>query len=131
MPYALVCAIIGDKETFEFDIQETETVGGLRNRIKAEKAQTLASVGARNLTLYKVDIAAADAYSEVMHAISQSATCAQVLRAIPQLQNTVEDTVKELTNPFHKLSTIFPSTPAENTIHILVQLPPCESPSLT
>ena len=129
MPYPLFCAIIGDKEAFPIIVLETESVGELKVRIKAEKAQTLAPVAASALTLYKVDIPVAEAYPEVMRAISQSATCAQVLRAI-QPQNTVEDTLK-LTNPFHELSTIYPSTPARYTIHILVQLPPGESPSLT
>ena len=135
MSYHLFCAIIGQKNAFPVDIKKTQTVDDLKDKIKAKKDPELASFAADSFTLYKVDIAVAETYHEVMRTISQSATCPQAIRTIPQLQNTVEDMVedthKELINPFHQLSTIFLSTPAKDTISIIVELPPGESLSLT
>ncbi len=56
MPYTLYCAIIGRNDLFPAVINETRTVGELKDEIKTKKARTLASIEADNLVLYNVDI---------------------------------------------------------------------------
>jgi hypothetical protein len=54
--YKPFCAIISKIPAFSVDIKKTQTVGGLKNRIKEEAAQAPASIDAFTFTLYKFDI---------------------------------------------------------------------------
>jgi hypothetical protein len=121
MSYLLFCAIIGRKTAFEIDIQETRTVSGLKDQIKAE-AETPGP--ARHLTLYQVDIdiSTDEACEQALQQIFQSTTCAQVVQALPP--NTAEPKQKELTNPAFELSKYFGNSDfSKEAIHILVKLP--------
>ena len=136
MPYTLYCAIIGrnDNDIFPIHINETQTVGELKHEIK-KKAETTGS--AHNLKLYKVDINISDDddddddetfnvstnYKQVMEKISQNTTYTQ------EIQDLSTKPKQVLTNPLRKLSAIFRKSPpcVDETIHILVELPPGES----
>ena len=130
--YQFFCAIIGKETPPVVGINKNLTVGDLKNEIKKMAPQALALIDAHDLTLYQVNIAAAEALTQVTEAISQSATCSEAMRAIPSqvirtIPRTVGDTHKKLTNPFQELSTLFPSRPAKRAIHILVELGQGES----
>ena len=92
-------------------------------------APALASYAAASLVLYKVDINISDdddddeTYKQVMEKISQNTTYTQ------EIQELSAKPKQELTNPSRKLSAIFRQSPPceDETIHILVELPPGES----
>ena len=128
MSYTLWCAIIGDKAAFGVDIKETQTVGELKDKIKAQAANTLASYTADSLTLYKVNIniLTDEAYLQAMQLIFQNTTCAQVVQAIPPI--TADSKQEELINPLSELSKYFGNSDFSGAaIRILVQLPQGES----
>ena len=113
MSYELFYAIIGDKNLFSADIDETWTVNTLKKCIKKEEAHKLASYDVDTLTLYKVniDISKTDIHDKVMQQIHQS---------------SIE--VGEKMIPAFKLSRYFKEQDVpEKTIHILVELPSGES----
>jgi hypothetical protein len=125
MSYLLSCAIIGGKASFEIDIQETRTVGALKNRIKAA-AETTGPV--YNLVLYQVDIDVPtdEAFEQAMQQISQSTTCAEAVQDLPP--NAANPMQKELINTSSKLSQHFRNTDfTKQAIHVLIKLPQGES----
>ena len=130
--YHFFCAIIGKGSPPIVEINKNLTVGDLKAEIKRLASRSLALIDAHDLTLYQVNIAAAEAPTQVTEAISHSATCSEAMRAIPSqvirtIRHTVGDTHKKLTNPFQELSNLFPSAPARRTLQILVELPQGES----
>ena len=74
MPNPLFCAIISEDTLLPIKFNGTQTVAELKDVIKAKAAQTLASVDAHTLTLYKVniDISNKETSSGVKKQISQS-----------------------------------------------------------
>ena len=116
MLYTVNCAILGNKNAFSVKIDSNEQVSELKEQIRAEEFQTLASFEASALELYKANIPVSDSdYDTLMESVSQ---------------NTVEDKEDQrLRNPFSKLSTAFGATGplVEETLHILVKRPRGES----
>jgi len=116
MKYTLYCAILGpgqddadaDADAFPVGIDGAQTVGQLKVEIKTQAAKSLGEIDAHTLKLYKVNInISGNAYEGVMGQISR---------------NELNDHSKQkLVNPSDKLSTIFSSTPADGSIHILVE----------
>jgi hypothetical protein len=113
MPYKLFCFIPGDKCEFPVDIDETQTVGDLKKKIKEEKALKLNAFDAAELTLYKVNVD-----------ISSQDTRRTILKAISN--NTYGfDPQKEELAPSWKISEYFEKD-SDKTIDVLVELPPGE-----
>ena len=113
MTYTLFCAIIGAKAPpFSVDIHGAQTVDALKKCIKVEAAQTLASIDAHLMTLYKVniDVSKTDLYYKAMQQIHQS---------------SIE--VGEMMVPLYVVSRYWEKSEPNSTIHILVKLPPGES----
>ena len=50
------CFLVGGAHVFPVDINRTETVGHLKDGIKAERQKELARIDADELTLYRVEI---------------------------------------------------------------------------
>jgi hypothetical protein len=112
MPYTIFCAITG-YEPFSVNIDETRTVGELKNSIKAKAAQILASVDALALTLYRIDVAATDNMKTTMEAVGRSA------------QNVSS---RDPLRPLLSLQAVYPPPgPPGMMVHIFVQLPSSES----
>ena len=130
MPYDLFCAIIGHgDEVLKVNIDKAETVTDLKICIKQAAAQMLASIDAHTLKLYKTSIDISETYMEVMQIISQSATWAEALPAIPTNSPNVAKKVERM-NGARQLSVIFTSDepiPGEEKLRIVVELPPGES----
>jgi hypothetical protein len=116
MSYELFCAIIGDKDGFPVKFDGTQTVGSLKDAIKAKAAQTLASVDAHALTLYKVNID-----------ISNKKISARVKEQI--CQSSIDFDREQKLDPVDDLSDYWGESdlPKKKTIHILVELPAGES----
>ena len=119
MRYSIFCTIIGEKSAFKLLIDDTWIVDELKDEIKKKAAQTLASIDAFKLTLYKVDIDMSMNYRQVIEIISQDKTYTQEIQGL--------STKRELDDPSEKLSVIFSPRPADRRISILVELPPGES----
>jgi hypothetical protein len=108
MRYEIFCIIPGGNPAFSVKIDETETVGHLKKEIKAQNGQTLATVDAVALTLYRIEV---DGSNEELY-IEEVKRLAQDLSILPKLQ--VVD----------KLAEVFASSaPNRQKIHILVKPP--------
>ena len=113
MPYCLTCFIPDGKGVFIVRIDETKTVGHLKDEIKKKQEPTFDGLDAHALTLYKtnVDLSDKSKYREIIDQISKS---------------SYVFTPKEFLNPAKRLDTFFGSPgpiKVERSVHILV-LPP-------
>ena len=106
MPYNLGCAIIGEKVLFPIKIDKNETVGELKNSIKAW-AETAGP--ARHLTLHQVNIN-----------VSNKETRANVMLQISQ--DSITTNGEEL-NPLSTISQYYKAVPRKNHVHVLIRLP--------
>ena len=118
MPNPLFCAIISENSLIPIKFNGTQTVGELKDVIKAKAAQTLALVDAHTLTLYKVNID-----------ISNKETSPGVMKQISQSSIKVD---RQELDPVDNLSEYWGESdlPKRKTIHILVQMPRGESSDL-
>ena len=107
-PYNFVCAILGQKGTFPVKIERDESVGYLKDAIKAMKDPELASFAANSLVLYQVDID-----------ISKPETRATVMLQISQSSINVNEEL----DPILLISECYQAAPSGKRIHVLVQLP--------
>jgi Crinkler effector protein N-terminal domain len=106
MPYTLFCIILRGTTLFPVTIDETRSVGELKEAIKKEKEPEFDAFDADALTLYRVKI---DGFNKQEFI--------KIVQHIPQDPNA------EL-NPISKLSQCFQDEDlAEPMIRILVQLP--------
>jgi hypothetical protein len=97
---SLYVYVIGVGNPFRVDIQRSKTVGHLKGAILSKKPNGLKGIDADQLDLYKVDILYADFERSVSEAHRE-----------------------ELADPFSTLSEIFPQTPRERAVSILVEVP--------
>ncbi|KAF9131526.1 hypothetical protein BGW39_001702 [Mortierella sp. 14UC] len=103
----LFCLVDGEatSNAFSVKIASTDTVGDLKNLIKAEKAPRFDDIVANNLTLW-----------HVAHPVIAAK------KHQPVLLNTI-DSSTEL-DPTDDIVDVFAETPPKKTIHIIVQRPP-------
>lgn len=99
--YRIFCLFVDEENPFSIFIKKSALVDDLKKRIKEERNDRLANIGANLLTLYQVEIA------DDEHA----------------LKNV---TLKELfaLRPTKKLEFYFPSTPKDEIVHIIIEPPP-------
>ena len=109
--YTIFCLLEGESVSFPVEIDETKSVGVLKDHIK-EKMSAV-HVEAHKLELYRIDVDASDEQK----AIKDVETLAQTLIPTDRL------------NPTQKLNKVFPSGAPDDQIHILVQVPEGESSS--
>jgi hypothetical protein len=102
--YTIFCLIIDKDDVFLVKIRPDATVYELKKEINAEK-KLVASEHASNLKLFKVNIEDDD----------------DLVEKAKQHLNT-QPPPKPL-RPTNKLSALFTEAPAEETVHILVQIP--------
>ncbi|KAG0247163.1 hypothetical protein BG011_001931, partial [Mortierella polycephala] len=104
----LFCLVDGEttSNAFPVKIASDDTVGGLKELIKAESAMKFKDVNANDLTLWRVSIPVSDDDDEILI-----------------LLNNVTDKDKKKLGPTTRLSKLFPESPDVNT-YILVQRPP-------
>ncbi|PVF96266.1 hypothetical protein CPB86DRAFT_661218, partial [Serendipita vermifera] len=101
--YTLICILEGEKLPFPIKIAKNEIVGMLKKAIKEENPEALASIDARTLVLYQIDVNDDDEmFGNVQKKISES----------PKALKTTKE-----------LSAMYTSAPAKETVHIFVQLP--------
>ena len=60
MPYNFLCTILSENATLRIEINGYRLLDDLKEEIRAERIETLASFGADDLTLYKVGISVPD-----------------------------------------------------------------------
>lgn len=98
--YKIICVIFEDNGPFLVEIRRDATVGELKDKIKAER-ESFASFDAKNLTMYLINLPDDD---KLVENVKQRLTIEPALRATDEL------------------NALFPETPTEDTVHILVQL---------
>ncbi|KAG8834581.1 hypothetical protein FRC17_008250 [Serendipita sp. 399] len=101
--YTVFCVIKGQNTTFSIEIAGNKTIDFLKKKIKEKNTGTLANIDARELTLFKVDLKDDEYLME-------------------DANKRMEEHPPAL-RPTKKLAQIFDGTPAEDTVHIVVQLP--------
>ena len=122
MQYKLFCVIPDGKPAFVVNIDETETVADLKDKIKEKKPLTLATVETEALELYRIN-AFGNNLQERRKALEDE------IRRIEDIRKASSDS--ELDN-LELLEVVFNNTPPPHkTIHILVVVPSGEpAPSL-
>ena len=113
MPSEVFCFIPGEDSSFPVKIDETESVGTLKEEIKAAKHPELEHVAANKLTLYKVEIE-----DELDYSFTEQGLVSH-LNQLYQDRNQ-NDGLRAR----RKLSEVFPPG---KSYYILVQVPPSES----
>jgi Crinkler effector protein N-terminal domain len=111
MPYTILCIITGETTPFSVTIDETQSVGELKDAIKKETEPELNAFDAHTLTLYRIDVNGSNNEST------------------RELQKISQDPSKnEELDPLDKLRDVFkPTGPTHQMIQILVQPPGGES----
>ncbi|KAG8801350.1 hypothetical protein FRC17_006671 [Serendipita sp. 399] len=99
--YKIFCIIEGQNSPFPIKIISSETVGDLKDKIKEKDPITLGNFPVHTLTLYLVNVLDDDDLKRN----------AELLKKPTALKST------------KRLSGLFPEGPAEDRVHILVQLP--------
>ncbi|KAG8810124.1 hypothetical protein FRC17_003081 [Serendipita sp. 399] len=107
--YKIFCIIEGQNSPFPIEIISSETVGDLKDKIKEKDPITLGNFPAHTLTLYLVNILDDDDLERN----------AELLEKPTALKST------------KRLSGLFPEGPAEDRVHVLVQLPSAGQISVT
>ena len=111
MLYTLLCLISDDDNIFPIEIDETELVGSLKLKIKKQNPQTLATIDARSLALYHINVKF-DGTGPRKH-LEEAQKIGQELGNRAPLE------------PWRKISRIGGGFP-EDMLHILVVIPPGE-----
>jgi len=107
MLYTIFCTLPGRGSAFCVDIEETWTVAYLKDTIKADLPNTLATVDSHVLSLYHINVDGSDDDRQVV--IKEVDRLAQDLSSLKRL------------NPINSLEDVFESSaPPLETIHILV-----------
>ena len=115
MLYTIWCIIIGNTTPFPVEIDETKSVGVLKDHIKKKAEPRLDAFAAHELTLYKIDVK----YDEATHE--------DVVASIYH-QSVMPKQDQKLGFPLRKVSAVFgPTGPGDHKIHILVENPAGES----
>lgn len=110
-PLSLFCYVLGDdpQQIFPVKIAPTETVGDLKDAIKAKKSNTLKDVDADTLKLWKVSIPVDSRFKERIETSAFAEEgCLQ---------------------PMSELSEIFPDSPLRKHVHIVIKPPADPHPS--
>ena len=115
MPYKIFCMIISDDSTIPVNINETETVGDLKEVIKEKKKPELDTCAADALTLFRVGIEIAKS--------GDKRTRIEELKRLSRNLNEDEALDEEA-----QISTILGKNPLEKD-YILVRLPEGHSTS--
>ncbi|KAF9163681.1 hypothetical protein DFQ26_002274, partial [Actinomortierella ambigua] len=105
----LFCIVDGasTSRAFPVKISPDDSIGDLKNLIKAKIPDTLNGVDAKDLTLWHVSNPASEDNDEISI----------------RIDNVISDHKKKL-NPLTRLTEVFPEELPEETIHIIVQRPP-------
>ena len=112
MAYTLSCMILGEKIPFSVKINETQLVDELKKGIKNENGNRFKGLDARDLMLYKLNVAKSDKdYRKIREAIAQG---------LFELKETDE------LEPTDVISECF-ADPKSNAIHIVVVAPQSKS----
>ena len=108
--YKIFCIVEGDENAFSVDIEETVTVADLKEETVKKNSELAKVYPLHKLKLYKINV---------------NASTRQKL--IEEVESLKLDASKELVER-HKLSALCaPSGPSDETVHILVRIPPGES----
>ena len=109
------CLLLGDntKKTFPVEVTIDKTVGGLRKLIKDENTRSFTGIDAKDLTLWKVDIP--DEINEKTQLLNTKN---------PSEINIKEDLEGMELSSTKKLNQYYAQIPADEHIHIIVQMPP-------
>ena len=111
MAYTLNCMILGEKTLFPVKINETQLVDELKDKIKEKNGNRFKGLNARDLTLYKLNVAKSDKdYRKIREAIAQGLF---ELKETDQLEPT--DVISRCF--------IDPDRPKDQAIHIVVVEP--------
>ena len=111
MTYTLTCMILGEKTLFPVKINETQLVDELKDKIKEKNGNRFKGLNARDLTLYKLNVAKSDKdYRKIREAIAQG---------LFELKETGD------LEPTDVISGCFidPDRPKDQAIHIVVVEP--------
>jgi hypothetical protein len=110
--YTIFCLLEDRGGPFPVDIDQTRTVGHLKDAIRSKNPVTLATVDAKDLTLYHVN----RKYDEKLDKEARDEQVNKALQDVDPLES------------LHKLSNLPDTFPdKENMVHIIVRLPPGES----
>lgn len=104
--YTIFCIIQGKKVPFSVKISPNATVDELKKWIKEKKKLKLDHIAADELTLYRIDAA--------------GSTGKERLAAVQAVQEDLPDAF----DPVDRLVELYPSSPPEEMIHVLVKYPP-------
>jgi hypothetical protein len=112
--YTIWCIIEGEKDVFPIEIDSNKTVGILKQRIQENQFET--GFRANRLKLYHVAIPTEDPHNENVK-IDYAAKVQEEMDKQPP--------PTELNIPTRKLNRVFNGIPPpDNTLHIIVRLPP-------
>ena len=109
MPDELFCFIPANGSVFSVDVDKTKSVGWMKKIIKMERPQTLATIEAAALKLYRVVI------PESLNNQQQESILTQLSKNLGALE--------ELINT-HLLSTIFDQKPPDGTMWVTIAVLP-------
>jgi Crinkler effector protein N-terminal domain len=103
--YTIFCLVFGEDTPFSVTIQPNRTVDALKDAIKSKKQPVLDYLAASSFVLYLITIPDDDDLATNVRQQFNSNPAPKPLKATS------------------RLSTLFPDTPAEETVHIVVQIP--------
>ena len=86
MLHTLSCIVIGETTAFPVDIDETQTVGELKDAIKEKKQVALKAIDANKLTLYRAIVNESD-YKQKQTRINELKRLSQNLNECTKLDN--------------------------------------------
>src|SRR5436305_5259472 len=110
----LSCLVAGENpydNAFNVKVNKTEAVSELRDAIKEKNTQAFANVDAKDIKLWKVDISLEEP-NEKLKLVNEKINV-----------NIKDELEGEELKPLSKISKHFPSQPADEHIHIIVQRP--------
>jgi hypothetical protein len=134
--YTLYCVVEGEStsKAFSVEIEPTQSIGSLKDAIKAKNPDTFNGVDANNLTLWRVDFPITPAKKITLNLPDEESILSRMdLDEEPMAQVTQcrvnkadEATVKFLGDPSMSISdeNAFGTGPSARNIHVVVQLPP-------
>jgi hypothetical protein len=103
----LFCLVDGDKAPFPVKIESSESIGDLKDAIKAKIPDTFNGVDAKDLTLWSVSIPVSDDDDD----------------DVPIYIDTILETDKKKLKATTRLFKFFGTELPEDTIHVIVQRP--------
>src|SRR3954453_11411326 len=110
----LSCLVVGENpydNAFNVKVNKTEAVSELKDAIKEKNTQAFANVDAKDIKLWKVDISLEEP-NEKLKLVNEKINV-----------NIKDELEGEELKPLSKISKHFPSQPADEHIHIIVQRP--------